>query len=401
MQVQLPDWAARLWEPSRYKVLRGGRGSGKSRSIATALLLKGAETTHRVLCAREVQKSIKDSVYRLLLDEIERLGLTDFYTSTESEIRGKNGTLFIFAGLWNNQNSIKSMEGISICWVEEAQSISQESLDTLIPTIRIPDSEIWFSYNPRFETDPIDQMFRRDELPPGTILLEVNHDQNPWFPEVLREEMEYDRKRDMDKYLHVWEGHYKQSSQSRVFNNWKVEEFEAPNNAVFRLGADWGFAVDPSVLVRCYIDGKKLYIDYEAYMVGCEIDQLPDLFDRVPESRKYFITADSARPETISYMRKHGYPKINAAVKGSKSIEEGIEFLKSFDIIVHPRCENVIRELGLYSYKVDPLTDKVLPVFEDKHNHTIDSIRYACEGARRASQALNAGKINYPNNGVI
>lgn len=136
-------------------------------------------------------------------------------------------------------------------------------------------------------------------------------------------------------------------------------------------------------------------------MVGCEIDQLPDLFDRVPDSRKWFITADSARPETISYMQKHGYPKINPAIKGSKSVEEGVEFLKSFDIVVHPRCIHTIQELTLYSYKVDPLTDKVLSVLEDKHNHVIDALRYACEGARRAAKSAKSEPIKYRNNGVI
>ena len=149
--------------------------------------------------------------------------------------------------------------------------------------------------------------------------------------------------------------------------------------------ADWGFSVDPSVLVRCRLDGRRLYIDYEAYMVGCEIDQLPDLFDRVPDSRRWFITADSARPETISYMQKHGYPKINAAIKGAKSLEEGIEFLKTFDIVVHPRCIHTIDELETYSYKTDSLTNEILPILEDKRNHVIDALRYACEGVRKAS----------------
>ena len=116
---------------------------------------------------------------------------------------------------------------------------------------------------------------------------------------------------------------------------------------MFRLGADWGFSVDPSVLVRCHIDGRRLYVDYEAYMVGCEIDQLPDLFHGVPDAERWFITADSARPETISYMQKHGFPKINAAIKGAKSLEEGVEFLKTFDIIVHPRCQHLIDELTM------------------------------------------------------
>lgn len=120
-------------------------------------------------------------------------------------------------------------------------------------------------------------------------------------------------------------------------------------------------------------------------MVGCEIDRLPDLFDTVPDARKWFITADSARPETISYMRRHGYPRIRSAIKGAKSVEEGVEFLKSFDIIVHPRCVHTIDELTLYSYKVDPDTNLVLPILADKKNHVIDAVRYACEGARRAA----------------
>ena len=128
-------------------------------------------------------------------------------------------------------------------------------------------------------------------------------------------------------------------------------------------------------------------------MIGCEIDQLPDLFDRVPDSRKWFITADSARPETISYMQKHGFPKINKAIKGPGSIEDGIEFLKSFDIVVHPRCTHVIDELTLYSYEVDVLTGLVLPRLADKNNHTIDALRYACEGARKAKKPEPAPKV--------
>lgn len=398
--ANLPEWAQRLWEPSRYKVLRGGRGSAKSRSAASALLIQAAQSQHRVLCAREIQKSIKDSVKRLLDDEIERLGLSSFYESTENEIRGKNGSLFIFAGLRGNTASIKSMEGLTRVWVEEAQTISKSSLDDLIPTVRAEKSEIWFTYNPRFDTDPIDVMFKADELPPSTILLHVNWQDNPWFPDVLKTEMEYDKKRDMDKYLHVWEGQYQTSSEARVFKNWTVEEFDVKPDWVLRQGADWGFSIDPSVLVQCAIEGKKLYVAHEAYMVGCEIDALPALFMTVPDSERWPIIADSARPETISYMQRHGFPKVMPAVKGARSLEEGVEFLKSYDIVVHPRCKHLIDELTLYSYKRDPLTDKILPVLEDKDNNVIDSLRYACEGARRmAKQTLKP--IQYRGNGVI
>ena len=381
----LPDWAQRLWEPSRYKVMRGGRGSAKSRSAAAALLLQAAESPHRVLCAREIQKSIKDSVKRLLDDEIERLGLGYFYESVENEIRGKNGSLFIFAGLRGNSASIKSMEGITRCWVEEAQTISRASLDDLIPTIRTPDSEIWFTYNPRFDTDPIDTMFKADELPPNTILLHVNWQDNPWFPAVLRQEMDYDKRRDMDKYLHIWEGQYQTSSEARVFKNWTVEEFDVDPAATIRQGADWGFSVDPTVLVQAYIVGRKLYVPWEAYRVGCDIVDTPALFMSLPDSEKWPMVADSARPETINHLRKNGFPKITSAIKGARSVEEGVEFLKSFDIVVHPRCKHLIDELTLYSFETDKLTSEVLPKLADKDNHVIDALRYALEGARRAS----------------
>ena len=152
----------------------------------------------------------------------------------------------------------------------------------------------------------------------------------------------------------------------------------------------------PATLIRCDIDGNRLYVDFEAYMIGCEIVNLPDLFDRVPESRKWFITADSARPETISYMRSHGFPKINQSVKGKGSVEEGISFLQSFDIVVHPRCVHLIDELTMYSYKTDPLTGQVLPILQDKNNHVIDALRYACEGARRAKKAPEKRAMSIP-----
>jgi len=233
-------------------------------------------------------------------------------------------------------------------------------------------------------------------LPPRTVKRIVNYTDNPWFPDVLRDEMEYDRRRDPDKYAHIWLGEYLRNSESRVFKNWRIEEFDTPKEAVHRLGADWGFAVDPTVLVRCHLVGRTLYIDYEAYMVGCEIMNLPELFMQVPEAEKWPMAADSARPETVSHMRKNGFPKIMSAVKGPKSLEEGVEWLKSYDIVVHPRCVHVIDELTLYSYKVDPLTGKVLPVLADKDNHCLDALRYACEGVRRATNTRTTNFIPLP-----
>lgn len=370
--------------PVRYRAFYGGRGSAKSHSLCSAAVIKGANQQLRIGVYREIQRSIRDSAKRLLDDKIAENNLSAFYESTDTEIRGKNGTLFLFNGLRTNPDAIKSTEGLDIAIVMEANKVAQRSWDLLIPTVRKPGSEIWAEWNPLYPTDPVDAMFRGENgPPPGSIVRQVNWDSNPFFPDVLRAELEFDRQRDPDKYAHVWLGEYSRNSEARVFRNWRVEDFDTPKDAVFRFGADWGFAIDPTVLVRCYLEGRTLYVDQEAWEVGCEIDKTPALFERIEGARKWLITADSARPETVSYMRRQGF-KIAAAIKGQGSLEDGIEFLKSFDIVVHPRCKHVADELALYSYKTDPLTNEILPMLEDKNNHTIDALRYALEALRRA-----------------
>jgi phage terminase large subunit len=382
-----------LLNPARYKGAWGGRGSGKSHFFAELLIEEHIRNQNQAsVCVREIQRTLNQSVKRLLENKIIELKVQDYFTVQDVMIKSKRGNgMIIFQGMQNHTaDSIKSLEGFDRAWVEEAQSLSQTSLDLLRPTIRKPDSELWFSWNPKNETDPIDQLLRGEMPPKDATVLKVNYSDNPWFPSVLREEMEYDRNRDPDKYRHVWMGDYLGNSEARVFRSWKVEEFVCPPDAILRFGADWGFASDPTVLVRCFIMGRKLFVEYEAYMVGCEIMNTPDLFMTVPESERYPITADSARPETISHMKKNGFPRIMAAVKGPKSIEEGIEWLKNYEIIVHPRCKHTIDELSLYSYKTDKMTGEVLPVLEDKQNHVIDALRYAVEGLRRAGKRVNA-----------
>lgn len=389
LEIPTPRVFRPLLDAARYKGAHGGRGSGKSHFFAESLIERCLlHSGTRWACIREVQKSLEQSVKRLLEDKIEALGVRELFGVKQYEIETPGGGVIIFQGMQNHTaESIKSLEGFDGSWVEEAQSLSQRSLDLLRPTIRKRDSELWFSWNPRHDTDPVDVLLRGERPPPGAVVVEANWQDNPWFPDVLRAEMEYDRARDPDKYAHVWAGGYQRNSETRVFRNWTIEEFERPAGTIFRLGADWGFAIDPSVLVRCSIEGNRLYVDHEAYAIGCEIVNLPELFMGVPEAEKWPITADSARPETISHMQRHGFPKIRAAIKGPKSVEDGIEWLKSFDIVVHPRCRHLIDELTMYSYKVDPKTEEVLPLLEDKHNHVIDALRYACEGARRAAPA--------------
>jgi len=346
-----------------------------------------AET--RAVCVREIQKSLKDSVKQLLHDKIVKLGLQAFFaSSTDTEIQGRNGSRIVFAGMQNHTaDSFKSFEGFDIAWVEEAQSLSSKSLRTLTPTIRKPGSEIWFSWNPAKADDPVDALLRGSAPPSDAIVVSVNWSDNPWFPVALKEDMERDRQRDSDMAAHVWDGKYLSQSQATVFRNWRVEEFETPANAVHRFGADWGFANDPTVIIRAHIVGREIRIDHCEAGVGVEIDATPAMFDKVPHARRWPICADSARPETISYMRRAGF-KMVSAVKGPGSIEEGVRFLKAYDIVVHPRCSALLRqELENYSYKVDPLTEQVLPILDDRYNNTIDALRYACEVVRKAGKA--------------
>ncbi len=370
--------------------------SGKSHCFAEMMIEAHImEPTSRSVCVREVQRSLAQSVKRLLELKIQALNAGAYFEVQEAVIKSKRGDgLIIFQGMQNHTaDSIKSLEGYDRAWVEEAQSLSQRSLDMLRPTIRKPGSELWFTWNPQQLTDPVDNLFRGSNPPADARIVEVNFDLNPWFPDVLRAEMEYDKRRDPDKYAHVWRGAYIEHSEARVFKNWRVEEFEAPRDAVHRLGADWGFANDPTVLVRCHVIGRTLYIDFEAYMVGCEITSTPDLFMSVPDSERWPMVADSSRPETISHMRRNGFPKIMPAVKGKDSVFEGIEWLRSHDIVVHPRCTHTIDELTHYSYRTDEATGKVLPLLQDANNHVIDALRYACEGMRRAAAVSTRANV--------
>lgn len=670
-----------IQEQARYKVFYGGRGGAKSWAFARALLVMGLQRKLRVLCCREFQNSIADSVHKLLSDQIGELGFTGRYDVTQKAITGVNGTEFIFKGLRHNATEIKSLEGVDVAWVEEAQSVSRESWDLLIPTIRKEGSEIWISFNPG---RPDDETYQRFVVQPpdDAIVVKVGWRENPWFPDTLRKEMEYCRRVSPDDYQHIWEGEPRILTEAQVFKGrYAIEEFTTPDNMRFFHGADWGFAClkgdtmittdygdvpikeikigdrvltrdgfkkvlhaqsrgirnvydvdfgykkhiiatgdhriftycgwkkvedlqeneqicviksslmgkfirdiqkentqtisigsmvestsmkactglygnttmgkfqkaviytmltathsitalkilcalqkanikksitrhpsvlfqkkkckhighcmdilkkigqnagkslyrprkrgmayvknagshlrlptyirnfvalnagniqirrtakknilvngagksswqrlmesqeklvrksvpiklsllpekeevfditvengeyfangvlvhncDPTALVRCFIQGERLYIDQEAYGVGVELDETPALFDSIPTARKWAIKADNARPETISFMRKRGF-NISPAKKWAGSVEDGLAVLKSFEkIIIHPRCKHTIEEFNMYSYKVDKNNGDILPIIVDAWNHCIDALRYSLDG---------------------
>lgn len=393
LHIPTPRVFLPLLRPARYKGAFGGRGSGKSHFFAEYLMECTILGHTRAACLREVQNSIAESVKRLLEDKIAHHGLGPLFHITDKEITGPNDSLFIFRGLQNHTaSSIKSLEGFNVAWVEEAQTITKRSMDMLTPTIRAPGSELLFSWNPHADDDPVDELLRQDP-PADAIVVRANYSDNPWFPPDLSADMERDRRREPDKFAHVWLGEYRRMSEAAVFRNWRVEAFETPTDARFYFGADWGYAVDPTVLVRCYFKGRTLFVDQELYQVGLEIDRTPDFFRRMDGATRWPIRADSARPETISYLQRHGFPKMVPALKGQGSVEDGIEFLKSFDIVVHPRCRQSADELARYAWKIDKKTEEVLPLLEDKHNHVIDALRYAVEGIRHAPAALRVQEL--------
>lgn len=379
-----------LWKNAkRRNYIYGGRGSGKSHDVAEYCLFRAYQSKIKVLCTRELQNSIADSVYSLLKNKIVDMHLDFFFTVYKDRIVGNNGSEFIFKGIHNNVSEIKSMENISIAWLEESQSLSRESIDVIVPTIRAPGSILIFTFNPYKDNDPI--YMEMKNATEDDLVIKANYSDNPWFPEELRLEMERDKKNDYQKYLWVWEGECLGLSDAQIFRGkYVVENFETPKNADFHFGADWGFANDPTTLVRSFIVGNDLYIDMCAGKVGCDLEDTPSLFNEVQGSSIYPIYADSARPETISFMRSKHYNVI-AAEKWNGSVEDGIQYLRSFSCIhIHERCKAVAEEFDLYQYKVDRQTGEVLRIPVDKFNHYIDAIRYSLTVPMRSA---NNGKV--------
>lgn len=399
--IEFPEWFAPFIGPARYKVAYGGRGTAKSWSFGRYSLVKAAERKLRILCARELQNSIKDSVHQLLRSQIEMMGLQGWFDIGESYIRSSTGSEYIFKGLRHNAGEIKSLEGIDICWVEEAANVSEESWNILIPTIRTTGSEIWVSFNTREERDPTYQRFVK-EPPPGAVVKKVMWWENPWMSMELEAERQYLRRVDPVAYANVWGGDPLVLSDSLVLSGkYCSEPFEPVTRQTGDdehrnwdgpyYGVDWGFSVDPTVMTKSWIYKRVLYVEEEAYRVGLELDHTPEYFRRhCPGSDKAISRADNARPETISHMRRNGYPYMRGCEKWSGSVKDGVAYLRAFErIVIHPRCQHTLDEANRWSYKRDRLTQEVLPELEDKHNHCWDSIRYALDKhIRRKGQLL-------------
>jgi phage terminase large subunit len=410
MQINIitPAWAERLEEPWPHTVVYGGRGGGKSYAVADRLIEEAFQEPLNVLCAREFQNSIQDSVLPLLMMRIKRMGLEWFFKATKNNIVGINGSKFFFRGISRNPESVKGIPALQRVWVEEAQTISRESLDILIPTMRpevgfigsIDNIKAYYTMNPMLETDPVYKDFianSRDDC----LVMKINYSENPFFnpdpanPSQLEKERLHKRKVDPDGYRNVWEGECVKHTDAQIFKGkWHIEDFtptEAWNAPLY--GLDWGFSQDPTACVKVYVHDQTLYIEKEAVKVGLELDDTASfILGKMPEIKDAVIRADNARPESIKHVSQDGrlhnggritrgcLPRIKPCIKWKGSVEDGITHMRSYNrIVVHPRCSEAIKELTLYSYKVDKRTNDVLRDVVDSNNHVIDAIRYAIE----------------------
>lgn len=400
-QIQIPPKLIPVFtaENVRYRGAYGGRGSAKTRTFALMTAVKAyqlaeAGVSGAILCAREFMNSLADSSMEEIKQAIQSVDwLNDYFDIGQHYIRTRNGLIsYIFCGLRHNLDSIKSKARILLCWVDEAEKVSEMAWRKLTPTVREDNSEIWVTWNPEVEGSPTDLRFRKS-TPDNAVVVELNYQDNPFFPDVLEQERLNDLARlDYASYAWIWEGAYLENSDKQVLHDkYIIQEFDddlykKADRLLF--GADFGYANDPNTLIRSFILNNCLYIEYEAYGVHVELNEIPSFYDSVPESRKWAIKGDSSRPETISYIKREGF-KISAAKKWQGSVEDGISHLRGFKkIIIHPRCKHTAEEARLYSYKTDRVTEEVLPIIEDKNNHCWDAIRYSLDGYIKQSNVM-------------
>lgn len=373
----------RWMEPMRYKVAFGGRGGGKSENIARLLIKEAMSRKIRILCAREVLKSLRESVHYVIAGAIEDSGVSDVFNIMRDSIECTlTGSEFLFAGLAHNISNIKSMGGIDIVWIEEAEELAAETWIVLDPTIRKEGSEIWLSFNPKDE----DSLAYKFTLHPfdDMMLTEVNFCDNPLFPPELdrirlRAETVLGGQAD---YEWVWLGKPKKNLDDRILSGiWKISNTPIVPSKDWSgpyYGADWGFSKDPTTLVECWVYEDSLYITREYVGYGVDIDMLPGEFKRaIPESAKHVILADSSAPANISYFNRNGFPRMKKAKKGKGSVKEGITRIRGFKAVyIAKECVETISEFRLYAWKIDKngkITDEPLP----GNDHLIDGIRYA------------------------
>ena len=406
IDLQLTKEFTPFLEPKRYKCVFGGRGSGKSFSIAQLLVLKAFKEPTRILCAREIQRSISDSVLQLLGDTVTRLGLNDFFDVQKSQIIGRNGSRFLFLGLSNNISKVKSYEGLDVCWVEEAESVSYTSWETLIPTVRKKGSEIWVSFNPNDEMDDTYQRFVVNP-PPDAYVKKVNYNQNPWFPEELEKERLYLKDKNEDLYNHVWEGEVLSNRDGAYYAKF------IPNDQII------DFAVEPNIPVDSYWDlgVSDSTCIWLVQQIGMEI-RVVDCYENQGEGLQFYINwlhdwrakhqavfGDHYAPHDIQ-VRELGTGKsrletarklgIHFRVVRKLTIEDGIHAARA----ILPKCyfektntKDGLQALRRYRKEFDEKKGIYKPhPLHDWSSHYADAFRYFAVAFRDRSKQQRVGQ---------
>ena len=400
---------AGLFKPWRFKVMHGGRGSSKSWSVARALLILAAQKPLRVLCTREVQKSIKDSVHRLLTDQIQALGLGHLYEVLETEVRGANGSLFVFAGLAQHTvESIKSFEGVDIVWVEEAQVVTKRSWDVLTPTIRKPGSEIWLTLNPDMDTD--ETYVRFVQAPPANAWVQqVNYTDNPWFPEVLEQERLDTLRRDPENYPNIWEGRPKRVAAGAIYRH-EIDKLFAdgrvrpvPYDPVLKVHTVWDLGWNDAMTIGFFQRaGSELrvidYIEDSHHTLDwyvAEIEKRPYRWgtDFLPhDARARNTQTGKSTEEALKAMGRSTY------VHDADSTEEGIKSAR----LVFSRCyfdetktARLVECLKRYKRKINQRTGEPMEPEHDEYSHGADMFRYAAMSVELMGNSAPQKPINY------
>lgn len=400
--LQIPEKLIPVFTPERgallYRIAKGGRGSAKTRTFALMSALRvidmrDAGLSGVFLCGREFMNTLTDSS----LEEIKQVIQEDEYLNSQFEcgkeyIRTKCHSIkYLFVGLRHNLDSLKSKARVLCTWIDEAETVSETAWMKLTATVlREQGSEVWITYNPESPESATHRRFVDQFDPAIMVSADCNWSDNPWFPIGLEKQRQSDMIHRPDVYDHIWEGEFLTRTDAQIFGGkFRTEEFTPnPHWDGPYCGMDFGFAKDPNSGVLVWKHGQTLYVEKEYYAVGVEIDKLGgEVLKAIPEFSNHVVRADSARPDLISYLKRPTsqsggsgqIPNIVGAIKGKGSVEDGVEFIKSHTIIIHPRCTNTLKEMKLYSYKVDRLSGDILPVIVDDWNHAVDSIRYALQ----------------------
>jgi len=391
--IGIPSEYKRLFDSDwREAAVYGGRFSLKSHTIARFLLIRARQQKTRVACFREFQNSISESSYQLLADLIKQYELNDFVLTNNSIINQINGSDFIFKGLWNNEQSIKSIEGIDIAWVEEAQTVSEKSLEVLAPTVRKDGSQIIYTYNRLLEEDPVHKRLVLEGRP-NTLIINVNYDiaqKYNLMPDVVKLEMEDDKERRPALYRHKWLGE-PYLLERKIYKDWAIID-DIPHEArLERYGVDFGYSLDPTAIIAIYYYNGGYILDEIIYQKGMSNRAIADLLNNQP---KALVIADSAEPKSIDEIMSYGVGIIGAT-KGQGSVMQGIQYVQDQRISVTKRSLNLTKAYRNYMFKCDK-DGKILNEPDDSNHewsNSLDAVRYGFSDLRSTEKYYEV--INY------